>query len=521
MIDGLYLGSSIIQDGYLADLKKLNVFIGKNNVGKSTILKEILNLNAQNYGIKMNIEDINNLFETKIKKIRNETAEQYRNEFDSCLDRIFSVVEEKSKELEKEIWYQEDIRSLFQEIWKKLFDEIGIPFQSYFREVFEELSIDNESLFNGRIEETSLALIPVKRDIENSKEVNHLEEAETSGKHVLDNLFHYATQLPDSSLSEQYELIKEQFKEISNGLDFSIQKDNQNNLNLYFTNPAGGWVTADKCGLGLQDLLIILFFANSPSYNGILIDEIEAHLHPDMQRRLLSTLKEKTDKQYFITTHSNIFLDNNFVDKVFHVSFNNNINIKDATSKSEILNDLGFSVTDNLTSDLIILTEGPTDKGVLDEFLLKMGLLNKFNIKIWPLGGDIMAQLDLSTFRDTYNIIALIDNDPGSRSIRNKFKTNCEKHNIRVHQLKRYAIENYFSVDALRYALGSQIKEDLTCIDPGVKLEHQIGLDPKKKNKKIASAMSLDEIKDTDLYEFLVQVKEMVTKESYRLQPTT
>ncbi|MGG3271688.1 AAA family ATPase [Priestia aryabhattai] len=521
MVDGLYLGSSIIQDGYLADLKKFNVFIGKNNVGKSTILKEILNFDSQNLGIKLNTEYINNLFETKIKKIRNETAEQYHNEFDSYLDRIFSVVEGKSKESEKEIWYQEDIRRLLQEIWKKLFDEIGIPFQSYFREVFEELSIDTESLFNGKVEETSLALMPVKRDIENSKEVTRLEEAQTSGTHVLDNLFHYATQLPNTFLTQQYELIKEQFKEITNGLDFSIQKDNQNNLKLYFTNPVGEWLTADNCGLGLQDLLIILFFANSPSYNGILIDEIEAHLHPDMQRRLLGVLKEKTDKQYFITTHSNIFLDNNFVDKVFHVSFTNKINIKDATNKSEILNDLGFSVTDNLTSDLIILTEGPSDKGIIEEFLSKMGLLRKFNIKIWPLGGDIMDQLDLSTFRDSYNIIALIDRDPGSQSIRNRFIKNCEDNGVIVHQLEKYAIENYFSVDALREVFKGQVSEDLTCIEPNSKLENQLGINPKKNNRKIASKMSLDDIKDTDLYLFLEKVKEVVTKESYRPQLTT
>nr|WP_226556708.1 ATP-binding protein [Priestia aryabhattai] len=495
--------------------------MGKNNVGKSTILKEFLSLNTRNLGIKMNVEFITDFYTTGVTRGRSEVPERDHDEFDSYLDRLYAKIVEKTEESEKDIWYHEDIKILFYKIGQEFIDGIEDVARVHYGSIFQDLFQDIEDLFVRTVEGNRLALIPVKRDIENSKEVNHLEEAQTSGKHVLDNLFHYATQLPNSSLTQQYESIKEQFKEITNGLDFSIQKDNQNNLNLFFTNPAGGWVPADKCGLGLQDLLIILFFANSPSYSGILIDEIEAHLHPDMQRRLLNILKEKTDKQYFITTHSNIFLDNNFVDKVFHVSFNNNINIKDATSKSEILNDLGFSVTDNLTSDLIILTEGPTDKGVIEEFLLKMGLLNKFNIKIWPLGGDIMAQLDLSTFRDTYNIIALIDRDPGSQRIRNKFIENCKRNDIKFHQLEKYAIENYFSVDALRHALGSQIKDDLTCIDPNSKLEDQIRLNPKKKNKKIASAMSIDDIKDTDLYGFLEQVKEILTKQSYRPQPTT
>ncbi|MBO1911718.1 AAA family ATPase, partial [Microvirga sp. 3-52] len=192
------------------------------------------------------------------------------------------------------------------------------------------------------------------------------------------------------------------------------------------------------------------YFANSiDNSNVILIDEVETHLHPDLQRKLLHTLRESS-KQFFITTHSNIFLDSTFVNKIFHVTFDNQINIVDATSRSGLLNDLGFSVSDNLTSDLIILCEGPTDKPVIEEFLYKFDLMQNYNIKIWPLGGDIMDQHDLTVFSESYKIIGLIDLDPGSGVIRQRFVDNCTDNNIPVHRLKRYAIENYFTIEALR-----------------------------------------------------------------------
>jgi hypothetical protein len=101
----------------------------------------------------------------------------------------------------------------------------------------------------------------------------------------------------------------------------------------------------------------------------------------------------------------------------------------------------------------------------------------------------------------------LVDKDPKSSRVRKRFVENCEKYGIPVTRLKRYSIENYFSVPALRQVFGSQIPASLHEIDPNIKVEDQIGLNPKKCNGKIARAMSLGEIKNTDLHEFLLEVK--------------
>jgi ACT domain-containing protein len=131
---------------------------------------------------------------------------------------------------------------------------------------------------------------------------------------------------------------------------------------------------------------------------------------------------------------------------------------------------------------------------------------------MWPLGGDVMAQLDLSVFAQKYKIVALIDKDPKSGHIRDKFAENCAAARVESFRLQRYSIENYFSVRALKEVFKGQIQDTLTAIDPDIKLEKQIGLNIKNNNKKIAQAMTLKEIEGTDLHDFLLKVQEICNR---------
>src|SRR5688572_10242690 len=100
-------------------------------------------------------------------------------------------------------------------------------------------------------------------------------------------------------------------------------------------------------------------------------------MHPDMQRRLLSFIRDATEKQFFITTHSNVFLNATLTDRVFFTTFDGRIHVDDATSRAIVLSDLGYSVNDNLLSDLVILVEGPSDVPAFREFLHKWELIGR------------------------------------------------------------------------------------------------------------------------------------------------
>jgi hypothetical protein len=245
-----------------------------------------------------------------------------------------------------------------------------------------------------------------------------------------------------------------------------------------------------------------------------LIEEPERHLHSSTQRRLLMYLSEQ-DKQFFIATHSNVFLDLDFVDAIFTTEYVNGcINVKNESSKAQALFELGYSVADNIVSDLVILIEGPSDKNVVEYFLNKLGLLKNNIVKFWFLGGDIMAKHDLTILMESYKVIALVDNDPGSSVIRTRFVKNCEKLGIKCCRLKRYSIENYLTLEALEKAFPKQIPSSLSVIDPGVKLEKQIGIDVKKELSKIVKHMNFPDIEHSDLGEFILDVKKLLEQKS-------
>lgn len=482
----------------LRDLGRINVVCGKNNSGKSTLLEGINNDENRQIILESNLENVDYIYSNTNEycnwRENPDSNELYKNIIESTLK-------------ERQIWLSNDTKDFSNLLNKNVLESHKLGKHAYSKQI-AMAAYDN--FFK---KEHSIILIPAKRKLELSKNVNVTEQINEEGTGILDYLFLSKNKQYDSIEKKIYNKICEAFYKISSGYEFDIyfEKHSQypNFIILRFSNNKQSWINAEDCGLGLQDLLIILYFTFSSQYEVILIEEPENHIHPDMQRKLLIYLKNNMiDKQFFLTTHSNIFLNNSLVDKIFFTHFEDTVKVDDATSKVSILNDLGYTVTDNLVSDLIILVEGPKDRPVLEELMIKMGILEKSDIKIWPLGGDIMDQLDLSVFAEKYNIIALIDKDVKSKIIRKRFEYNCKEYSIPVHKLDKYAIENYFSIDALKKVYGSQIPEDISKIKPNVKLETQLGFNVKKKNREIIKEMSIEDIKGTDLYEWLEKIPE-------------
>jgi hypothetical protein len=102
----------------------------------------------------------------------------------------------------------------------------------------------------------------------------------------------------------------------------------------------------------------------------------------------------------------------------------------------------------------------------------------------------------------------LIDNDPGSSPVRKRFLETCTKLGIHCHRLKRYALENYFSIRAIKEVM-SDPPNKIETLDPDKPVAAQLGYNVKRNGGRIAKQMNPEEIAGTDLADFIKKVSKL------------
>ncbi|HEY60154.1 MAG TPA: ATP-binding protein [Anaerolineae bacterium] len=286
-----------LKECFLNNLGKICVLCGKNNSGKTTILEGIENDKSFSYGMQINKEII--------EKFVNNT--KGRLPFGGRTEGIYKKEVNKLLSSEK-VWFS-DQSTFFVEklnsILKKKFSKHIFP-SAVFKQHFD-------NFFNKQ--KTSI-LLPPKRHIERKTTIETHQEIKPDGEGVLNRLLNWKNKPINSEKYQIYYELLNAFNRVTNGYKFDVVTDEgenggENTISLQFTDNGKNYRFADDCGLGLQDIIVILFFSLNPKYNLLLIEEPESHIHPEMQRRLLNQFKNNisTNKQFILSTHSNIFLD--------------------------------------------------------------------------------------------------------------------------------------------------------------------------------------------------------------------
>jgi AAA15 family ATPase/GTPase len=234
--------------------------------------------------------------------------------------------------------------------------------------------------------------------------------------------------------------------------------------------------------LQIIEILLSLYEINL-NLNLILLDEPDSHIHRDIQKRLIKLLEKHTDNtQMFITTHNESLIRSSNPNYIFHIENNisktyypitygidksSNIGLQ-STKKLKILKELGgedaLDFINALESEKLIFVEGRYDPIYIQLILDKKYINKKFNVMYWNFEGVNNIYKNIQAYKTLFSNIKnetslweksvlIFDKDYLTKTqAKNLSEQLRNKLNIPVHIWSFYTIESVLLSDISKFA---------------------------------------------------------------------
>lgn len=273
--------------------------------------------------------------------------------------------------------------------------------------------------------------------------------------------------------------------------DIVCQMHNNSTWEIYLEEEHKGRIALSKSGSGIKTVITVLVSLHlipsldKKSLSNYIFgfEELENNIHPALLRRLndyIYKLSLEKDFIYFLTTHSNVLIDqfSKQIDaQIIHVKQSESISecltARTYVANNGILDDLDVRASDLLQANGVIWVEGPSDRAYLNRWinLWSNGQLKEgTHYQIIFYGGRLLSHLSveepetgadgiciLSTNR---NAIIMIDSDKKTpneeiNAAKKRIKLEIEKLDGLCWITQGKEIENYIPIDVVNKFLGT------------------------------------------------------------------
>lgn len=409
-------------------LHKKTVFVGKNNTGKSNILRAIDLVLGEKYP-KISKEDFYDRDETNDIRILVEFAEVTDQEVEDIKNNlIYDSYNNAKNELEitrkikieytiglggqnKKLIFGDDVyyKYFSKQLKDVMLSSVYIP---AIRDHNKILKVTEYSLFNKMLNE-------VYSNADRS-EKDELEAALLDAAEKCKNIF-------NESESKLNELTNSIIKH--NGLKFSLLPSNRQNIYKKMSLLLDDGIESELefKGSGIQSAVIISMFklyADLKIGSAILlIEEPESFLHPHANRhmaKVLNSISKEEGLQVIFTTHSPYYLTDSEFDGITLVKKSGSETVKcqpsfEGINKTKLRKEMDVNNLELFFADKVVLVEGETEKILLPYLSPKINSdydFDRNNISIIDVGSKSNFLIYLKLLK-TYEIecYLIIDND--------------------------------------------------------------------------------------------------------------
>jgi len=406
------------EEQVLGPFKKINVIIGRNNSGKSNVLRFIrdaywkivfkgdYNISNRDAPRNINIDDhnITITYPTDEAALERFIAVQNRNHqtnealndlFDGQFKNIIINYRNSHTEFSPKITSSYSTNQHVQTIWSVINRMRGGDFNIW-------LSGLTQNFKNTVLNQPRIKFIGAYRKYDSRLE----EYKEDNGEHINSNdksietlMALYQPAHYEQSEHNKFLKIQNFIREVTGESTLKIQVPHDvKTINVHLHNKV---LPIEALGTGIHELLIFAIQVISIDNHVVCIEEPELHFHPHMQRQLMRFLSEQTTNQYFITTHSAHVMDAVQNATIHTVTLEDGFSkvslIENMNEKRRICQDLGYFPSDLLQSNSIIWVEGPSDRIYLKYWIAELApeLEENLHYSIMFYGGALLSHLSV------------------------------------------------------------------------------------------------------------------------------